>query len=163
MGLAALVAACSAEDPVRISADEVTEIDVADAPESVINIIMATQPGFQPEEIQRKVRGDRRYYDVEGELPNGEEIEFDVLMTDAGPQIVEIQRDIGLSEVPPAIRAIVDEANADGQTIARIIESIQTDKAIIYEVFVKGYPSDPKFEVWAKDGDAKLLPTRWKH
>ena len=40
------------------------------------------------------MRDGRVYYDVEGELPGDVEIEFDVLMTEQGPKIVEIQRDI---------------------------------------------------------------------
>ena len=100
---------------------------------------------------------------MEGELPGDVEIEFDVLMTANGPKIVEIQRDIAWTTVPVAARSVVDAANTDNLEIVRIIESVQTDQSIIYEVFVAGHKSDPRFEVQVKNGAPKLLPERWKH
>jgi len=156
-------AACSKSEAPRASAEEITEIPLADVPQSVTQLVLAQRSGFEMEEVLKKTRDGRIYYDVEGELPNGEEIEFDVLMTDTGPQIVEIQRDITWTEVPKQARKVVTTTNTELLEIVRIIESIQTDDSIIYEVFVAGHKSDPRFEVHVKQGKAELLKSRWKH
>ena len=79
----------------------------------------------------KKVRGDRVYFDVEGEDGDGSEIEFDVLMQEDGSaQIVEIQRDLEWSDVPEEVRSIALEASG-GETPVRTIESLQTDGAVI--------------------------------
>ena len=158
-----IVTSCGKAEAPRASATEVTEIALSDVPQSVNGLVSATRPDFTTTEVLKKVREGRVYYDVEGELTNGDEIEFDILMTENGPQIVEIQKDLEWSIVPQLAKVVVNEANADNLEIVRIIESIQTDNAIIYEVFVANHPSDPRFEVRMKDNEAKLLPTRWKH
>lgn len=152
----------TSEEP-RVSADLITEIALADVPASVSDLVSQVRPDFVMTEVLKKDRGSRTYYDVEGELPNGDEIEFDVLMGASGPEIVEIQRDMSWDDVPKAGRALVDAANEGSAEIARVIESTQTDGAIIYEVFIDGHKSDPRFEVYAKDGSFKLLSTRWEH
>ena len=156
-------AGCSKADAPRASADKVTEIELADVPQSVQTLVLSARDGFEMVEVLKKVRGDRTYYDVEGELPSGDEIEFDVLMTAAGPEIVEIQRDIIWRDVPKKARKVVNAANTDKLEIVRIIESTQTDDSIIYEIFVAGHKSDPRFEAHMKDGKAELLTSRWKH
>lgn len=147
----------------RVSADLITEIALADVPSSVSDLVMQANPNFVMTEVLKKERGERTYYDVEGELPNGDEIEFDVLMGASGPEIVEIQRDMDWENVPQAGRVLVDAANEDAAEISRVIESTQTDGAIIYEVFIEGYSSDPRFEIYSKEGEFKLLSTRWEH
>jgi len=154
---------CSQTEAPRSSAAEITEIDLSDVPENVVQTVMTKRPDFEMVEVLKKVRDGRVYYDVEGRLPGGDEIEFDVLMTESGPEIVEIQRDIPWSDVPQHARALVDEANTDNMEIVRIIESVQTDNSIIYEVFIAGFPSDPRFEVRVAQGQAELLPERWEH
>jgi len=159
----AAVGCLRAEEAPRASATEITEIALTDVPQSVVSLVMAERAGFEMEEVLKKVRDGRTYYDVEGELPSGDEIEFDVLMTRAGPEIVEIQRDILWKQVPKNARKVVTAANTDGLKVARVIESTQTDNSIIYEIFVEGHKSDPRFEAQVKDGEAKLLTSRWKH
>ncbi len=158
----ALIGCSKAEAP-RVSADVVTEIALPDVPQSVQELVKAARADFTMTEVLKKERDERIYYDVEGELASGEEIEFDVLMTKAGPQIVEIQRDILWAQVPEEARALVGAANQDGLEIVRVIESRQTDDSIIYEVFIAGHKSDPRFEVQVKDGAPALLPERWEH
>ena len=159
----ALMACSQASEAPRVSADVVTEIALSDVPQSVQAVVTAARADFTMTEVLKKERGERVYYDVEGELASGEEIEFDVLMTEAGPQIVEIQRDILWAQVPAGARALVDGANKDGADIVRVIESRQTDDSIIYEIFIAGHKSDPRFEAQVKDGKATLLPERWEH
>ena len=160
---ACLVANCTKSDAPRASATEVTEIALSDVPQTVRALVSTTRPEFETTEVLKKVRDGRIYYDVEGELPNGDEIEFDVLMTENGPQIVEIQRDLNWDAIPLVAQAAADDANADNLEVVRIIESIQTDSSIIYEFFVAGHPSDPRFEVQVQDGVAKILTARWQH
>ena len=163
VAMACIVTSCGKAEAPRASTTEVIELALSDVPQSVNELVSTTRPDFTTTEVLKKVREGRVYYDVEGELTNGEEIEFDVLMTENGPQIVEIQRDINWNFVPLLAQTIVQRANPDGLEIVRIIESIQTDNSIIYEVFVANHPSEPRFEVRMKDNEAKLLPTRWKH
>jgi len=155
--------ACTNAEPPRASTSENTEIALSDVPQSVSEVVMAARSDFKMSEVVKKVRDGRVYYDVEGELPGGEEIEFDVLMTEQGPQIVEIQRDIAFEAVPQKAREITEKANKDNLEIVRVIESIQTDNSIIYEVFVADHPGDPRFEVHVQGGKAKLLAARWEH
>jgi len=152
--IALSVTSCSKAETQRVSATEITKVQLSEVPKNVGAV-----------EVLKKVRDGRVYYDVEGELPNGEEIEFDVLMTTDGPEIVEIQRDLSWSDVPQQVRSVVNDANEDNLKIARIIESAQADGfTIIYEIFVANEPADPRFEVSFTDtNQAKLLSTRWKH
>ena len=111
--VAALLIACSAADAPSSQTDDVTEIALADVPADVTKVVMAQSPDFKMAEVLKKRRDGRIYYDVEGELPNGDEIEFDVLMTESGPKVVEIQRDILWGATPAPVRAVVDKANSD--------------------------------------------------
>lgn len=147
----------------QVGPDLVTEIALVDVPSSVSDLVAQSNPNFVVSEVLKKERGERIYYDVEGELPNGDEIEFDVLMGPSGPEIVEIQRDIKWKDVPNAGRKLVDAANEGKAEVSRVIESTQTNGAIIYEVFIQGYGSDPSFEIYSNAGEFKLLSTRWEH
>ena len=111
----------SVEAP-RVSATEVSEVALSDVPQSVNAVVGAARPDFTITEVLKKVRDGRVYYDVEGELSQGDELEFDVLMTENGPEIVEIQRDLDWADVPKIARASADEANSDNLEIARVIE-----------------------------------------
>ena len=161
--LSCLFMSCSQADAPRSNAAVTTEVALSDVPQNVKDVVKAARADFQMSEVLKKVRDGRVYYDVEGLLPGDVEIEFDVLMTDQGPKIVEIQRDIVWSDVPSNARKVVDAANKDNLEIVRIIESVQTDNSIIYEVFVAGHSDGPRFEVQAKAGEVHLLPERWKH
>ena len=157
------LSACTQSEGPDAGAVAVTEINLSDVPQSVKDVVMAKRPDFVMSEVVMKVRDGRTYYDVEGELPGGDEIEFDVLMTEAGPQIVEVQRDMAWADVSQTVRSIVDAANTDNTAVTRVIESVQTDGSIIYEIFVAGKASDPSFEVQVTGADAKLLTERAEH
>lgn len=157
--LTASLAACASPP---LDSVEITDLPAAELPAEVRALAESAAAGFVVSEAQRKVRDGRTYYDVEGELPDGGEIEFDILMTVAGPEIVEIQRDLAWTEVPAAARAAA-EAAAPGLVPARIIESRQTDGAVIYELFAPGAPADPAMEVSFSGGIATVLEERWPH
>ena len=159
IGLAGLLAACTAAEPPEV---EITKLQTDEIPADVRALAEGARPGFVIEEVQKKVRDGRTYFDVEGELPDGSEIEFDILMTQAGPEIVEIQRDLDWADVPDEVRAAA-EASRAGLTPERVIESVQTDGTVIYELFAPGEPADPAMEVSFADGVAKVLEERWPH
>jgi len=172
LAVSCLLASCSQgnnteAENTRAPATLTTEIAISDLPQSVTDAVIAKRADFQIIEVLKKVRDGRTYYDVEGQLPDDTELEFDVLMTAGGPQIVEIQRDILWTQVPEKAQAIVNAANTDTLKIVRIIESVQLDNSIIYEVFVADKPSGPYFEVQRSTTQGaetfKLLSQRWKH
>ena len=109
----------------------------------------------------RKERGDRVYFDVEGERADGSEIELDILFADGVAEVVEIQRDLAWADVPGDVRDAAFEAGAAEPV--RIIESVQTDGSIIYELFADGMPSDPAMEVKSHEGQVEVLTERWPH
>lgn len=140
----------------------VTNLTVADIPQEVTAVISERRADFVPEEVQKKVRGKRVYYDIEGESA-GSEIEFDVLMTKDGPVIVETQRDLAWSELPQDIRTTY-QRDVKAAKPVRIIESVQTDNSIVYEFFLKEKPKDPSFEIFSEKGSKpKLLNERSEH
>lgn len=157
--LAAGIAACATPAPPGV---EITDLSADELPGDVRALAENAAPGFAVSEAQKKVRDGRTYYDVEGTLPDGSEIEFDILMSDTGPEIVEIQRDMEWADVPAEARAAA-EAAAPGLVPVRIIESRQTDGTVIYELFAEGQPADPSMEVSFRDGVAAVLDERWPH
>ncbi len=137
----------------------ITDLTADELPADVRALAEGSAAGFEIGEAQKKVRDGRTYYDVEGELPDGSELEFDILMTEDGPEIVEIQRDLDWADVPDAVRAA-----APGVVPARVIESTQTDGMIIYELFAPGAPADPAMEISLDtDGAVAVLEERWPH
>ncbi|MCR5877363.1 hypothetical protein [Phenylobacterium sp. J367] len=130
----------------------------APVPADVAAAVKAAEPRMTITEAELKERDGRRYYDVEGTLPDGSEIELDMLQTPEGWQVVEIQRDIPWAAAPAPVRAAVPTARP-----VRVIESKQTDGSVIYELFAEGQPKDPAIEVQWESGQAKVLEGRWPH
>lgn len=154
------IAACASH---AVSDVQITEIEPAALPTSVTEAIAAERADFTIEEVLQKIRDGRTYYDVEGEIANGSELEFDVLMGDDGSaEIVEIQRDLEWSEIPAEVQEQALIAS-DGVLPVRIIESVQTDGAVIYELFAEGNPADPAYEVRVHAGEVETLSERWIH
>jgi hypothetical protein len=134
----------------------------ASLPADVAAAVRKAEPRMTIVEAELKERDGRRYYDVEGTLPGGSEIELDMLQTPQGWQVVEIQRDIPWAQAPHAIHAAA-AGPTKGVAPARVIESKQMDGTVIYELFAPGQPKDPAVEVAWKDGKAKVLTERWPH
>jgi len=153
---AALLAGCAATGAVDA---QITGLTLDEIPAEVRALADGAAEGFRISEAQKKIRDGRIYYDVEGKLPDGSELEFDILMTPAGPEIVETQRDIAWADAPECVRAA-----APGVAPARVIESTQTDGTVIYELFARGKPADPAMEVsFGTDGAVRVLQERWPH
>lgn len=127
-------------------------------PADVAAAVKKAMPQMTISEAELKERDGRRYYDVEGTLPDGSEIELDMLQTSQGWEVVEIQRDIAWASAPAPVRAAAGRAEP-----VRVIESRQTDGTVIYELFAQGQPKDPALEVKWRDGKAELLTSRWPH
>lgn len=159
--IVAMASLCACETA-QTSDVVITEVSLADVPSSLLEVIAAERSDFQIEEVLKKVRDGRTYYDVEGEIGDGSELEFDILMTENGPEIVEIQRDLEWSDLDEAIQKVSLDVMNNKQPV-RIIESVQTDGAIIYELFKDGKPSDPAQEIRVYAGEVTVLDTRWEH
>ena len=101
-------------------------------------------------------------YEVTGTLPNGDEIEIDLVQSNGAWTVDEIQRDIAWSTVPAPVRAAAG-AVPDAFEPVRVIESTQAaDGSIVYELFramEDGSPSrGPALEVRWHEGSAEALP-----
>lgn len=134
----------------------------ADIPPEVAARVKSAMPEMTITDAELKEREGRRYYDVEGRLPDGSEIELDLLQTPSGWDVVEIQRDIAWTAAPAAVRQAAAPAWR-GPDPVRVIESRQTDGAIVYELFALGRPETPSIEVMLKAGEARVLQETWPH
>ncbi|WP_029916999.1 hypothetical protein [Caulobacter sp. UNC358MFTsu5.1] len=162
-----LVLALTLAAPAGIAAayeTKVTAVAPADLPPAVVEVVTAAAPGLKITRAELKEREDRRYYDVEGLLPDGAEIEFDLLETGKGWKIVETQRDIAWSATPQPVRDAAVKAVPNIAPV-RVIESTEDDGQVIYELFAEGRPKEPALEVsWKKGGPpAKVLTEAWPH
>jgi hypothetical protein len=142
-----------------------SDVALADVPADVLAAARAARPGFTPAEAEAETREGRRYFDIEGTLADGSEIEFDILEEGGRWRVVEIQRDMDLAAAPALVRQAAAAHDA-GFTPTRVIESTQTDGGlVIYELFgPKG--SDPqgrKIEIKWDGRKAELLKQEWAH
>lgn len=140
----------------------ITPVAAADVPPAVVAVVMKAAPGLKILEAELKEREDRRYFDVEGVLPGGGEIEFDLLETNGQWAIVETQRDIAWNDAPHAVHIAATGAAQKIEPV-RVIESTQNDRMVIYELFAPGQPKTPAVEISLKDGVAKVLAEAWPH
>ena len=142
---------------------KITPVAAADLPPAVVSVVTAAAPGLKILEAELKEREGRRYFDVEGVLPDGAEIEFDLLETAGKWKIVETQRDIAWTATPQPVRDAAVKAVPKVAPV-RVIESAQDDGTVIYELFAEGQPKTPSLEVsWKKGGTAKVLTEVWPH
>jgi hypothetical protein len=162
------LAACDPAQPDAAAAPDapatvITPTGKADLPGAVRAVVLTARPGMIISDAELKEREGRRYYDVEGRMPDGSEIELDLLETPSGWKVVEIQRDLAWDRVPTRVRAAAGGARA-GFIPARIIESTQADDgSVIYELFADGQPATPALEVRVVDGRAEGLKEAWPH
>jgi hypothetical protein len=137
--------------------------DLAELPEAVVAVAMATRPDLTITEAEGEVRNGQQYYDVGGTLQNGDEIELDMTMIDGAWVVVEVQRDIDMAEMPVVVSELLG-TTFPGWVPTRIIESTQNDGAIIYELFgPDGAGATLKQEIRWFEGDATLLTEEWVH
>ena len=101
-------------------------------------------------------------YEVTGTLPNGDEIEVDMVQSNGTWTVIEIQRDVAWSSVPELVRATA-VAVPDSFEPVRVIESTQAaDGSVVYELFratEDGILSGgPDMEVRWHEGSAEVIP-----
>ncbi|WP_246263295.1 PepSY-like domain-containing protein [Caulobacter soli] len=141
---------------------KITPVVAADLPPAVVAVVTAAAPGLKIRQAEFKERADRRYYDVEGLLPDGAEIEFDLLQVGEAWKIVETQRDIAWTATPQPVRDAAIKAVPNIAPV-RVIESTEDDGQVIYELFAEGQPKAPSLEVSWKGGRATVLAEAWPH
>lgn len=162
-----LVAACGPEaerNGQAVETSEKSEVEIAEVPAEVLAAAKAVRSGFTAKEAERETRDGRRYFDIEGTLADGSEIEFDIMETDGRWSVVETQRDIALGGAPSPVRDAVtakDPAFKPG----RVIESTQRDGLVIYELFGPqgADPQGRKVEVRWDGTKAAILTEEWAH
>ena len=101
-------------------------------------------------------------FEVTGTLPNGDEVEVDMVQSNGAWTVDEVQRDIEWSTVPEPVRAAAATVPDSFEPI-RVIESTQAaDGSIVYELFratADGSPSrGPAMEVRWHEGSAEVMP-----
>ena len=171
--LALVLAGCSeAESDTADGADSailedgpeavITELGADEIPEGARAAALEAVPGMQFAGAERKERDGMVFFDVEGTRADGSEVELDMLVEDGVFRVVEIQRDLAWADVPAPARAAA-EAAPDMFTPVRVIESVQEDGAVIYELFREGQPGEPAAEVKLADGKAEMLTERWAY
>ena len=157
-----MLAACAGDSPAA-PATAITPVSAGDIPPEVAAVAIAAQPGLRISEAELKEREGRRYYDVEGTLADGREIELDMLERDGRWVVVEIQRDLPWASVPAPVRSAA-QPRWRGADPVRVIESRQAEGGeVIYELFAAGQPATPALEVMVKDGQVSVLKEVWPH
>lgn len=156
------LAACTQPAQV-VPPDSVEAVAAAEVPADVAVAALAALPGFTIAEAERKERDGRVYYDVEGARSDGAEVELDLLQTEQGWRVVEIQRDVAWADAPANVRAAA-QAAPNAFTPVRVIESTQSESgAVIYELFAEGRPEAPSMEVRLVNGSAEVMATANPH
>lgn len=163
--LAILLAACTGEgEGNRVATSGKTEVPLAEVPAEVLAAARAARPGFTPSEAEAETRDGRSYYDIGGTLPDGTEVEFDIMEENGAWRVVETQRDIAFAAAPEPVRAAA-LAEEPGLEPSRVIESVQADGLTIYELYA-AQGTDPqgrKLEVKWDGTRAERLTEEWAH
>lgn len=148
----------------RVETSGKIPVALADLPTPVLEAVRAARADFQIDEASSETRDGRNYYDVEGTLPDGSELELDLIQEGESWRVVEIQRDIVLAATPAPVRAALNGAE-NSFTPARIIESRQSDGLVIYEFYDAAREGiEPrKLEVKFDGSKAELLTSEWAH
>jgi hypothetical protein len=156
LALALAAAACSPPD----SETTQPEAGASSVPADVAAVASAAAPGMTITSGELSEGNDE--YEVTGMLPNGDEIELDMVQSNGAWTVLEIQRDVAWSSVPEPVRAAAAAA-PDSFEPVRVIESRQTaDGSVVYELFRAtgdGSPTGgPAMEVRWHEGRAEVIP-----
>lgn len=156
------LAACT--QPAQVAPpDSATPVAAAEVPADAAAAALAALPGFTITDAERKERDGRVYYDVGGTRSDGAPVELDLLQTEQGWRVVEIQRDVAWAEAPGNVRAAA-QAAPNAFTPVRVIESTQAESgAVIYELFAEGRPEAPSMEVRLVNGSAEIMTAANPH
>ena len=159
------ISACSTEHEEGRKVDASGKEDAAleSLPKDVIAAALAARPELSINGAEYETRDGNEYYDVEGTMPDGSELELDMTLVGGVWTVVEFQRDIGMDSVPEMVGAALT-AGVPDWIPTRIIESDQGDGTVVYEFFGPGTDDElEKHEVKWTDGVAELLVDEWAH
>ena len=142
-----------------------TAANTQPAPESPVSADVAAAVSAAVPDITivgGELNASGNQFEVTGTLPNGDEVEVDMVQSNGAWTVDEVQRDIEWSTVPEPVRAVA-AAVPDSFEPVRVIESTQAaDGSIVYELFratEDGTPArGPAMEVRWHDGSAEVLP-----
>lgn len=139
-------------------------VELGEVPSAVLAAVKASEPDLVLTEASSETRDGRNYYDIEGEMPDGSELEFDLLEEGGSWRVVERQRDIEFAAVPEPVRASFAKV-PNPYTPVRVIESTQSDGLVIYELFAAApQGAEPrKVEIKYDGKRAELLAAEWAH
>jgi hypothetical protein len=156
IALALAAAACSPP------ASETMQPEAASSsvPADIAAVVSAAAPGITI--TSGELSADNDEWEVTGTLPNGNEVELDIVQSNGAWTVLEIQRDVSWSSVPEPVRTAAAGA-PDSFEPVRIIESTQAaDGSVVYELFraaEDGSPSGgPAMEVRWHEGSAEVVP-----
>ena len=135
----------------------------AELPDEVRAAALAARPDLDITETEYEEREGRRYFDVGGVLPDGSELELDMMLDGGEWIVVEVQRDIGFDALPAVVAETLGSELPDWRP-DRIIESDQGDGVVIYEFFGEAPDGTRvKHEIRFAAGEAELLIEEWAH
>ena len=129
-------------------------------PSEIVAVVTAAVPGITI--TGGESDADNNEYEVAGTIPNGDEIELDLVQSNGAWTVLEIQRDVPWSSVPEPVRAAAAAAPNSFQPV-RVIESKQAaDGVVVFELFAApaqdGSPGGgPAMEVRWHDGKAAVI------
>ena len=140
------------------------DVPLGQVPAEVLAAAQAARPGFTPAEAERETRDGRHYFDIGGTLSDGSEVEFDIMEEGGRWRVVETQRDILFAAAPAPVRQAAAARDA-GFTPTRVIESVQQDGLVIYELYSPGggNPQGRKLEIKWDGSRAEILTREWAH
>jgi hypothetical protein len=153
--LALVAAACSPP-----ASDTAPSDAPAAVPPEIAAVVYAAAPGITI--THGELNAGNTEYEVTGTMPNGDEIELDLVQANGGWTVLEIQRDVAWSSVPEPVRAAAAAAPNSFEPV-RVIESTQAeDGSIVFELFRAtdqgGSPSrGPAMEVRWHDETAEVM------
>jgi hypothetical protein len=157
--LALAAAACS--PPASETTSETTPPQAAPStvPAEIAAVVSAAAPGITI--VNGETDAANNEYEVTGTMPNGDEIELDVVQSNGAWRVLEIQRDVPWSSVPEPVRAAASAAPKSFEPV-RVIESRQpADGSVVYELFPAAQEGSaaggPAMEVRWLDGKAAVI------
>jgi hypothetical protein len=139
-------------------ANETSETAAPPAIDPVIEaVVLATRPDVII--TGGELDAEDGEYEVSGTLPNGEEIEFDLMQADGVWRVTQIQRDVPWETAPEPVRAAFDGSPRAFAPV-RVIESTDpVDGTIYYQLFsADDRPGHPSEQVRWLEGEAAVMP-----
>jgi hypothetical protein len=144
--------ACSAPTSETAPATPPQDSAASTVPSDIAAVATAAAPGLTI--TGGELDAANNEYEVMGRLPNGDEIELDVVQSNGAWSVLEIQRDVPWSSVPEPVRAAANAERASFEPV-RVIESKQpADGSIVYELFTAENQS-------GGNGGGLVMEVRW--